>query len=69
MLERLENFAEEQGHPMVELAIAWLLSNSSVSSVIAGATKTDQVIANAKAAGWQLTESDMEEVANILKGN
>ena len=54
---------------MVELAIAWLLSNSSVSSVIAGATKTDQVIANAKAAGWQLTESDMEEVANILKGN
>ena len=52
MLERLENFAEEQGHPMVELAIAWLLSNSSVSSVIAGATKTDQVIANAKAAGW-----------------
>ena len=69
MLERLENFAEEQGHPMVELAIAWLLSNSSVSSVIAGATKTDQVIANAKASGWQLTESDMEEVANILKGN
>ena len=67
MLERLENFAEERGHPMVELAIAWLLGNSSVSSVIAGATKTDQVAANAKAAGWQLAQSDMEEVANILK--
>ena len=69
MLERLENFAEEQGHPMVELAIAWLLGNPAVSSVIAGATKTDQVIANAKASGWQLVESDMEEVASILKGN
>lgn len=67
MLERLENFAEERGHPMVELAIAWLLGNSSVSSVIAGATKTDQVIANAKASGWQLAESDMKEVADILK--
>ena len=69
MLERLENFAEERGHPMVELAIAWLLGNPAVSSVIAGATKTDQVIANAKASGWQLVESDMEEVASILKGN
>ena len=69
MLERLENFAEERGHPMVELAIAWLLGNSSVSSVIAGATKADQVIANAKASGWQLAESDMEEVADILKKN
>jgi aryl-alcohol dehydrogenase-like predicted oxidoreductase len=68
MLSRLENFAEERGHPMVELAIAWLLGNSTVSSVIAGATRPEQVTANAKAADWQLTPEDMQEIDEILQG-
>ena len=45
---------------MVELAIAWLLANPLVSSVIAGATKPEQVIANAKAADWSLTPEEMD---------
>lgn len=68
MLSRLENFAEEQGHPMVELAIAWLLGNSAVRSVIAGATRPEQVVANAKAADWQLTPEDMQEIDMLLRG-
>ncbi|MFH1560593.1 MAG: aldo/keto reductase [Chloroflexota bacterium] len=68
VLSRLENFAEERGHPMVELAIAWLLGNSAVSSVIAGATRPDQVIANAKAADWHLTPEEMKELDDILQG-
>ena len=67
MLARLENFAEERGHPMVELAIAWLLGNSAVSSVIAGATRTEQVTANVKAADWALTPEDMTEIDEILR--
>ena len=67
MLSKLENFAEERGHPMVELAIAWLLRNSAVSSVIAGATKPEQVTANAKAADWHLTQEDMEEIGRLLR--
>ena len=67
MLSKLENFAAERGHPMVELAIAWLLGNPTVSSVIAGATKTEQVTANAKAADWQLTAEDMKEIDEILR--
>ena len=67
MLARLENFAEERGHPMVELAIAWLLGNSAVSSVIAGATRTEQVSANVKAADWALTPEDMVEIDEILR--
>ncbi len=67
MLTRLENFAEERGHPIVELAIAWLLGNSAVSSVIAGATKPEQVVANAKAAGWHLTPEDMQEIEGLLQ--
>ena len=67
MLGRLENFAEERGRSMVELAIAWLLGNSAVSSVIAGATRTEQVTANAKAADWHLTTEDMEEINVLLR--
>ena len=67
MLSKLENFAEERGHPMVELAIAWLLTNTSVSSVIAGATSPEQVTANAKAADWLLTPEDIEGINGILQ--
>ncbi|MQF49007.1 aldo/keto reductase [SAR202 cluster bacterium AC-647-N09_OGT_505m] len=66
-LTRLESFAEERGHPIVELAFAWLLDNSAVSSVIAGATRPEQVVANAKAADWHLTREDMEEITGLLK--
>ena len=67
ILSRLENFAAERGHPMVELAIAWLLGNSTVSSVIAGATRPEQVVANAKSAGWNLTFEEMNEVGELLQ--
>ena len=67
MLSRLESFAEERGHPIVELAIAWLLANSAVCSVIAGATRNEQVTANVKAADWVLTPEDMTEVDEILR--
>ena len=51
---------------MVELAIAWLLARPSVSSVIAGATKEEQIVANVKACDWQLSADDMDEIDRIL---
>ena len=66
VLERLETFAAEREHSILELAFAWLLARPMVSSVIAGATKTEQVTANAKSAGWHLTGEDLEEVDAIL---
>ena len=66
LLERLEGFAAQREHPMAELAIAWLLANPLVSSVIAGATKVDQVVTNAKAADWLLSTDDIQEVNSIL---
>ena len=39
VLEALEAFAADRGRTMVELAIAWLLANPLVGSVIAGATR------------------------------
>ncbi len=68
VLSKLSKFADDRGHPMVELAISWLLGRSAVSSVIAGATKEEQVTANAKASDWQLTAEEMEELDTILEG-
>lgn len=61
-LERWKAFASEHGHPMSELAIAWLLAHPVVCSVIAGATRPDQLSANAKATQWSLS---MDEVSSL----
>ncbi|MBJ20962.1 MAG: aldo/keto reductase [bacterium] len=53
-VERLEKVAADAGLTIVELALSWLASQSVVSSVIAGATRPDQVEANAK-----LTRGDL----------
>ena len=54
--ERLGDFAESHGHTMLELAFSWLLAQRPVASVIAGATKPEQLEQNVKAGGWHLTE-------------
>jgi len=58
-IERLQRFAEEQGHTLLELAIAGLASRPGVASVIAGATKPEQVRANAAAGDWRLTADQL----------
>ena len=67
VLESLEAFAAKRERQMVELAIAWLLANPLVGSVIAGATKPEQVTANVKAADWSLSLEEMEELDDILQ--
>lgn len=66
VLERLEAFCAERGHTVLELAFAWLLANPNVSSVIAGATKAEQVVGNAKAGSWCLTKEEYDEVTAML---
>lgn len=67
-VEGLIAFAEGRGHTVLELAFAWLLARPAVASVIAGATKPDQVRANAAAAGWTLTPADVAEIDRVLGG-
>ncbi len=62
-IERLAGFAEERGHTLHELAIAALASTPGIASVIAGATKPEQVRANAAAASWELTQEDLAALA------
>ena len=61
-LEKWKAFASERGHPMGELAIAWLLAHPQVCSVIAGATAPDQLTTNAKATEWALTAEDLAAI-------
>jgi aryl-alcohol dehydrogenase-like predicted oxidoreductase len=64
----LRRFAESRGHSLLELAFCWLASRPAVASVIAGARSPEQVQANARAAGWKLTETELLEVDRILAG-
>ena len=66
LLGKLQSFAGERGHTVAELAFSWLLGNPVVPSVIAGATKPEQVTANAQAAGWQLSDDEMAEIRQML---
>ena len=63
--EKLEDFATARGHTILELAFSWLLSRAPVSSVIAGATKPEQIAANVAAGGWMLTPEDLVEIDGI----
>jgi aryl-alcohol dehydrogenase-like predicted oxidoreductase len=66
LVERLVAFAEARDHTLLELAFAWLLAHRPVASAIAGATKVDQVRANARAAGWALSAGDLAEIDRIM---
>ena len=66
LLERLIKFSEDRNRTVLELAFAWLLYNKDISSVIAGATKPEQVVANAAAADWELTDEEYDEVTGYL---
>lgn len=66
MVERLVAFSESRGHTLLELAFSWLLSRPTVASVIAGATRPEQVHANAAAANWILSDADQSELHAIL---
>jgi aryl-alcohol dehydrogenase-like predicted oxidoreductase len=61
----LTAFAEKRGRTILELAFAWLLAHPWLSSVIAGATKPEQIVQNVQAASWKLSADDVAEVNRI----
>jgi aryl-alcohol dehydrogenase-like predicted oxidoreductase len=65
-LHELELFCAEAGHSVGELAVAWLLTHSTVGSVITGVSNPDQLEANVKASGWKLTDEEKQKVDLIL---
>jgi len=67
VVEKLDAFAREQDHSLLELAMSWLACNPNVASVIAGATRVEQVQANVDAVGWQLSNDEMAEIGQLAR--
>jgi aryl-alcohol dehydrogenase-like predicted oxidoreductase len=65
IVEGLVAFAEVRGHSLLELAMSWLAAQPQIGSIIAGATRPEQLEENAKAAGWKLTAEELEEIDKI----
>jgi aryl-alcohol dehydrogenase-like predicted oxidoreductase len=65
VIEGLERFAAERGASLLDVAIGGLAAQPAVASVIAGATRPEQVRANARAAGWVPTDEDLRALDEI----
>ena len=65
LLDRLNDFAKARGVGVLDVAISGLAAQPAVGSVIAGATKPEQVQANAAALSWQPTDEDLTELDTI----
>ena len=66
VVEAVARFASERGVAMIDVAIGALLAKTPVSTVIAGATKPEQVQANVAAARWAPSDSDLTELEELL---
>ena len=66
LLEALERYAAEREISMTTVAIGALLARPVVSSVIAGATRPEQVSANAAAARWTPSDADLAALEELL---
>jgi aryl-alcohol dehydrogenase-like predicted oxidoreductase len=66
--ERIAAWAEERGHTPAEAAIAWLLAHPVVASVIAGARRPEQIDANIRAAAWEMTPEERDELTRLVRG-
>jgi aryl-alcohol dehydrogenase-like predicted oxidoreductase len=65
IIEALAKFAEGKGHTLLELAMSWLAARPLVISIIAGATKPEQVESNAASVGWKMTAAEIAEVDTL----
>ncbi|WP_085369368.1 aldo/keto reductase [Leifsonia sp. NCR5] len=67
VIERYQAFCDERGVTMLAATFAWLLAQPGLTSVIAGATKPEQITANAEAAtAWRATPEDIAAITAIF---
>jgi len=67
--EPLKRWAEERGHTLLELAIAWVLSHPAVTVCLCGGKSPEQVDDHVRAASWQLSTEDRREIDGLLDGS
>jgi len=67
LTEKLEAWAMANDHSLLDLAFAWLLAHPVIPTVIAGATRPEQIDANIKAGEWVLTPAQKAQLDGILE--
>ena len=67
IVDKLNAFAKKAGHSILELAFGWMASRPTTASIIAGATRPEQIDANVEAIGWVMSHSEIDEVDKISK--
>lgn len=65
---QLQAFAERRERSLLELAFSWLAAKPYVASVIAGATRPEQLEQNVAATQWQFSTEDLAEIDRITSG-
>lgn len=68
VVEALQKFADARQLGLVDVAVGGLAAQPGVASIIVGATKPEQVRANAKAGQWEPTAADLVELDDITGG-
>lgn len=64
-VEALQRYADERGVSLLDVAVGGLLAMPAITSVIAGATKPEQVRANVKAGSWEPKQNDVAELRRL----
>jgi aryl-alcohol dehydrogenase-like predicted oxidoreductase len=67
-IDKLNAFADERGHSLLDVAVSWLAAKPIVGCVIAGATKPEQVEANAKAGMLAFSPQELAQLDAITAG-
>ena len=68
LVDKLSAFARTRGKSLLDVAFGWLLAKPVVGSVIAGATKPEQIVANVAAGAVSLSPEELAEIEAILAG-
>ena len=65
-MERYATFCTERGITMLEATFGWLLAQDGLTSVIAGATRPEQIVQNAAATRWSPTAEEITEISGMF---
>jgi aryl-alcohol dehydrogenase-like predicted oxidoreductase len=64
-IEAIDRFAKERGATLLEVALGGLVERPGVASAIAGASRPEQVLANAAAADWIPSVDDLNDLDRL----
>jgi aryl-alcohol dehydrogenase-like predicted oxidoreductase len=63
---KLRDFAQERGYTAADAAIAWVFSHRAVTAALVGVSRIDQLEANLKAAEWEMTPEERDEITGFF---